>query len=362
MHPYLKPYMGTVAAPQVPPAAPPTTPDTIRNTPELRECIKDAMLREGVASAADLNRLIGYDSVHTLERLLSGKLNWFPDILSAVAEALGIDHDSLPISPAERMQLLPAGYFGDGAMLVRPIPVVSWANAAGHSTCWRIPIRCLFSRWDPENTETVPAPVGTRKGTQAFRVTGISMEPTIMDDDIILVEQRMSLDEVPNNKIVVARLTEGKFEDCVVCKRLRRQGGHCWLTQRQSRRHGDPRGALRPPMARYRRAQAERTVIPDLLRRKDHESGQAGDVPLFHDAVDSGGARIFRLEFHDHELLHFPFDFGIAEYILFHALAVFAPTGPEVHQHRLVLFAGGGQAGFEPGDFRFRRILAGSSV
>ena len=25
-------------------------------------------------------------------------------------------------------------------------------------------------------------------------------------------------------------LTEGKFEDCVVCKRLRRQGGHCWLT------------------------------------------------------------------------------------------------------------------------------------
>ena len=132
VHPYLKPYMGTVAAPQVPPAAPPTTPDTIRNTPELRECIKDAMLREGVASAADLNRLIGYDSVHTPERLLSGKLNWFPDILSAVAEALGIDHDSLPISPAERMQLLPAGYFGDGAMLVRPIPVVSWANAAGH--------------------------------------------------------------------------------------------------------------------------------------------------------------------------------------------------------------------------------------
>ncbi|WP_276740743.1 S24 family peptidase [Victivallis vadensis] len=230
VHPYLKPYMGTVAAPQVPPAAPPTTPDTIRNTPELRECIKDAMLREGVASAADLNRLIGYDSVHTLERLLSGKLNWFPDILSAVAEALGIDHDSLPISPAERMQLLPAGYFGDGAMLVRPIPVVSWANAAGHLDLLANPDTRLFSRWDPENTETVPAPVGTRKGTQAFRVTGISMEPTIMDDDIILVEQRMSLDEVPNNKIVVARLTEGKFEDCVVCKRLRRQGGHCWLT------------------------------------------------------------------------------------------------------------------------------------
>ena len=212
------------------PAGPQHPPDTIRNTPELRECIKDAMLREGVASAADLNRLIGYDSVHTLERLLSGKLNWFPDILSAVAEALGIDHDSLPISPAERMQLLPAGYFGDGAMLVRPIPVVSWANAAGHLDLLANPDTRLFSRWDPENTETVPAPVGTRKGTQAFRVTGISMEPTIMDDDIILVEQRMSLDEVPNNKIVVARLTEGKFEDCVVCKRLRRQGGHCWLT------------------------------------------------------------------------------------------------------------------------------------
>ena len=76
----------------------PSTPDTIRNTPELRECIKDAMLREGVRNASELNRRIGYDSVNSLERLLAGKLNWFPDVLSAVLDGLNIKHDDAALS------------------------------------------------------------------------------------------------------------------------------------------------------------------------------------------------------------------------------------------------------------------------
>lgn len=210
---------------------PPKAPDTIRNTPELRECIKDAMLREGVRDASELNRAIGYDSVHSIERLLSGKLNWFPDVLSAVFEALKINHDDAPISPAERMMLLPDGFFNNGAILVRPLPVVAWANAASHLAMLSSSDSCVPWKWDPETTETIPVPVGTRKNTQVFRVTGLSMEPTIHDDDIILAEQRFSFDEISDKKVVVVKFIDcGKYPDCIVCKRLRKFGKQLTLT------------------------------------------------------------------------------------------------------------------------------------
>ena len=78
-------------APFVSPAAAPEKSDagaTIANTPELRECIKDAMMNRGLRSADDLRRCIGYDSTRSIERLLSGKLNFFPDVLSAIFDAL----------------------------------------------------------------------------------------------------------------------------------------------------------------------------------------------------------------------------------------------------------------------------------
>ena len=80
---------------------------TIINTPHLRECIKDAMMRKGIKTPADLTRLIGYDSVHTMERLLSGKLAWFPDILSLTLTSLGIDYGDAPLSSAEKQLLTP---------------------------------------------------------------------------------------------------------------------------------------------------------------------------------------------------------------------------------------------------------------
>ena len=210
---------------------PPKAPDTIRNTPELRECIKDAMLREGISNASELNRAIGDDSVHSVERLLSGKLNWFPDVLSAVFEALKIDHDDAPISPAERMLLLPDGFFNHGPVLVRPLPVVAWANAASHLAMLASSDSCVPWKWDPETTETIPVPVGTRKNIQVFRVTGLSMEPTIHDDDIILAEQRFSFDEISDKKVVIVKFIDcGIYPDCIVCKRLRKFGKQLTLT------------------------------------------------------------------------------------------------------------------------------------
>lgn len=218
---YLMPYLDVdCAAVQLP-----KTADTIRNTSELRECIKDAMLRRGISDAEDLRKLIGYDSSRTMERLLSGKLNWFPDVLSAVLAALEIDHDSVPISPAERMLLLPRTAFDDGAILVRPIPVVDWANAADYVSNLTGGTNAIPFRWDPATTETVPAPMGMRKGTVALRVTGQSMEPRIQDGDMLFCEPAQ-LSDIPSNKIVVVRFSD-TYALCpgsIVCKRLKRFG------------------------------------------------------------------------------------------------------------------------------------------
>ena len=206
-----------------PPPSFPSAPDTIRNTPELRECIKDAMLREGIRNASELNRRIGYDSVNSIERLLAGKLNWFPDVLSAVLDGLNIKHDDAPMSAAERGLLTPDGFFNDGAVLVRPMPVVAWANAASYLTSLMDSDGCTSFKWDPETTETIPVPVGIRKNTLVFRVSGVSMEPTINDNDIILAEQRFSFDEISDKKVVVVKFIDGgKYPDSIVCKRLRK--------------------------------------------------------------------------------------------------------------------------------------------
>ncbi len=200
--------------------------DVIMNTPELRLCIKDAMMRKGLTSAAALTKYMGYDSVHTIERLLNGKLNWFPDVLSSVLESLEISHDDAPLTPSERLLLLPEGIFGAGGMLIRPLPVVDWANAACHLETLAGNSNAVMRKWDPESVETVAAPVGTRKGTQAFRIYGESMEPTINDGEIIFCEPQYKLEDIPNGKIVVVKFSERSPESgSIVCKRLRRDKG-----------------------------------------------------------------------------------------------------------------------------------------
>lgn len=194
---------------------------TVANTPELRECIKDAMMKRGITTAAELTRLIGYDSIHTIDRLLSGKLQWFPDVLSTTLAYLEIDCENAPLSPTERSLLTPPEVYHAGGVLVRPIPVVSWANAASHLNTLQSS-ESIDRFWhNNSDTETVLVPVGGRRDTIAFKVTGISMEPRISDGDVILVEPAESFESIPANKIVVAQLTP---DGDVVCKRLRRQG------------------------------------------------------------------------------------------------------------------------------------------
>jgi len=204
---------------------------TVGNTAALREFIKDAMLRGGIRDAAELCRRIGYDSPTTIGRLLAGELNWFPEVLSALFDALELDPAAAPLAPGERELLAPRGIYRDGAMLVRPVPVVAWANAASHleTICGGEPV---LQRWDPETTETVPVPVGTRSDIQAFRVSGISMEPLIQDGDILFVEPVRDFADIPDRRIVVAKFRDDRRsgEESVVCKRFRREGKSCLLT------------------------------------------------------------------------------------------------------------------------------------
>ena len=204
---------------------------TIRNTPELREFIKDGMMRRALTTPADLTRIAGYDSVSTVTRLLAGELNWFPDLLSLIFSTLELDPAAAPISPGEKELLMPAEFLRGGGQLVRPIPIVNWANAASSLAQLSASDSALVRKWNTEETDTVPVPIGGRKDTLAFRVCGVSMEPKIFDEDIILVEPAVSLDEVPNNKIVVAKFVDDdRFPESVVCKRFHRQNGHLLLT------------------------------------------------------------------------------------------------------------------------------------
>ena len=221
-----------------PPYTPPPIRNTIRNTPELRECIKDAMLEQGIRNAAELCRQIGYDAPNTLERLLSGKINWFPDMLSAVLDNLKICHDKAPMTPTERGLLQPEGiYYNDGtqktrAVLVHYQPVISWANAASYIDCLMSNDGVMMKKWNPEDVEeTVPVPLDIRGVCSIFRISGQSMEPAINDGDIIYCEQVMDLHSIPDKRVVVVRFSDcNKFEDCIVCKRFRRFGDKILLT------------------------------------------------------------------------------------------------------------------------------------
>ncbi len=202
---------------------------TITNTPELRHYLQKAMKQRGVNNPEQLCRQVGYDSARTIRRLFAGEINWFPDMLSAVLDTLGCNRDELPLNAGEKELLAPGGFYCDGALLVRPVPVVDWANAASHLETLGSG-NTTMHRWDVENTETVPVPVGSRRDTSAFRVHGISMEPRIIDNDIVLVEPVFSLAEIPDNKIVVVRFNEcADHGEAVVCKRFRRQANNTLL-------------------------------------------------------------------------------------------------------------------------------------
>lgn len=211
---------------------PPSVMNTIRNTPELRECIKDAMLNQGIKNASELCRLVGYDCPHTLERLLSGKINWFPDMLSAVLDNLKISHDDAPMTPTERGILQPEGfYFNDGtqktrAVLVHYQPVISWANAATYVNSMLSKDGAVMEKWNPDEVEeTVPVPLDIRGTCCIFHVAGQSMEPAINDGDILYCEQVLDLKTIPDKRVVVVLFADcSKFEDCIVCKRFRKIG------------------------------------------------------------------------------------------------------------------------------------------
>ena len=209
--------------------APAAGTGTVANTPELLKFIRQGMLKMNMETPDQLRKAIGYTSSRSLQRIFDGEINWFPDVLSAVFDILELDPNDSPLSKDELKLLSPEGFYRDGAMLVRPVPVVEWANAASHLESL-VSDNVVMGKWDVENTPTVPVPADARKDTRAFKVHGISMEPRILDDDIVLVEPAETPELIPDNKVVVVRFNdEASSEEKVVCKRLRKQPNGTFL-------------------------------------------------------------------------------------------------------------------------------------
>lgn len=195
----------------------------VRNTALLRESIRNKMTELNISNAEALCKMIGYDKAETIEKLLDGKLSWFPEVLSAVLQCLDIQDP--PLSKREKSLLMPPKTFDkDGAMLVRPIPVVAWANAASYITSSFSSPDCIDENWQHNSVETILIPAGNREISLAFRINGISMEPTLYDEDIILVERKMSMVEIPDKKVIVIKFGDNSIHPGVYCKRLRRFG------------------------------------------------------------------------------------------------------------------------------------------
>lgn len=64
----------------------------------------------------------------------------------------------------------------------------------------------------------------------ALRVKGAHMEPGICDHDVIVARKITSLNDLPENKIILALCRRACYFDCqLICKRLRHISGKLWF-------------------------------------------------------------------------------------------------------------------------------------
>ncbi len=113
-----------------------------------------------IAIDLKLTKKLIYLTIKILPKIVS--LHLF--VMSYVLESLDISQDDAPVTPAEQLLLLPEGMFHNGGVLVRPLLVVDWANAASHLAMLENCDTAVMRKWDPKSVETIAAPVGTRKG------------------------------------------------------------------------------------------------------------------------------------------------------------------------------------------------------
>lgn len=189
-------------------------PRTIRNTEALRAVLAYAMAG---ADYIALARRAGMKP-QTLTRLMEGHLGtWYPANLAALCQALHIDTDRLPVSPAEAQLLDASAALGPDVHPTRPVWVLSLAQAASIHDI-REPLEHM-NTWD---CDTVPI-VDTRD-LRAVLLDGDSMIPRYHPGTIIVFDPADNRPE--NGETVVAKILDGP---CVV-KQYRRLGDTILLT------------------------------------------------------------------------------------------------------------------------------------
>lgn len=177
-------------------------PGTIPATKDLTTFILDR-IPESMSLRA-LAKMISYDNVASLRQLLSGNLDWFPSILSALCVALDIDFADLPIADHHRALLHQAYAHGGHTRLA---PVVGLAHATGIRMADGI-ATLPSTFW--ESDELAPVPCDGRRYV-IIRNDGDSMAPGILDGDLLRCDPQAP---IGNNHVVVAC-----FDHSTVCKR-----------------------------------------------------------------------------------------------------------------------------------------------
>ena len=183
--------------------------DVISATPELSAFITARMDIAGIRNVERLRQRINAGSYEMLRRQISGKLNWFADTLSRVFEVLGIDSSQAPLSAAERQLVDNAAMKRRGNTVMREIPVLAGMEQGR-----------LFM------DGSIPVSLDDTRDLRAFRISGGSMRPLLQNGDIVVTEVLKSLDDLPENTVIVIRFhDELSGQERILCRRIRRLTG-----------------------------------------------------------------------------------------------------------------------------------------
>ena len=188
--------------------------ETIDSTEALRIYLCAVMDARGV-SRRQLAKQAHLQSPQTLDQLLDGMVNlWKPDILAAVAMALEIPFNKLPIDSGEQALLLPPPPSLHNCSPVPAFDLDAWGSGAVMSGALD----------DVEVVQYVPY-FGDVRNKAACRVRGDSMSPEYQENDWIICD----LTAEPKNGDVVVVRTGG---DEVRVKVWRRFGDQAILSSR----------------------------------------------------------------------------------------------------------------------------------
>ena len=177
---------------------------------ELTAFISGQMKLARISSVEKLCQRMNFNSYETLRRHISGNLNWPVDTLSRVFEVLSVTPEEAPLTEAERK-------------LFRSADDSICRTEESHS----LPVLCGMENGTLAMDGSIPVSANTQRELRAFRISGDEMMPLLLPGDVVIAEEVESLDDVPDNALVLVRLNrQDTVPESMLCRRFRRISGY----------------------------------------------------------------------------------------------------------------------------------------